>query len=108
MKKIIGLLMAMLCVVTFSTSAFADAGEIQPRAAQCPFLENCGRYGWNVTRVGRRPNGSSEVSCTHYAYGTDVITEYIVDYVGSCMFCGQSMAYQSTETEVVCHGRSHI
>lgn len=107
MKKFISLLMAVFCVAAFSMSAFADSTEIQPRAAECPF-DNCGRYGWNVTRVGRRANGSREVSCTHYAYGTDVITEYIVDYVGECMFCGQTMALESIETEVECHGRSHI
>lgn len=105
MKKFISLLMAVFCVAAFSMSVFADSTEIQPRAAECPF---CGSFGWSVERVGRRANGSTEVSCTHYQYGTDVITEYIVDYLGKCVVCGQTKAMQSTETEVECHGRSHI
>ncbi|MBT9673903.1 hypothetical protein GPK89_04040 [Gemmiger formicilis] len=105
MKKVTSLLMAIFCAFTFSMVAFADSAEVQPRAAECPF---CGSNGWSVTRVGRRANGSTEVSCTHYQYGTDVITKYIVDYSGSCYACGQTQATQSTETELVCHGRSHI
>lgn len=98
MKKVTSLLMAIFCAVTFSMAAFADSAEVQPRAAECPF---CGSNGWSVTRVGRRANGSTEVSCTHYQYGTDVITKYIVDYSGSCYACGQTQATQSTETELV-------
>jgi DNA-directed RNA polymerase subunit RPC12/RpoP len=104
-KKVVGLILSVLIVCTFCTSVFAAETSVQPRAAECPF---CGTYGWNVTYVGKTLSGSSEVSCSHYAYGTDVITNYTLIYQGKCRNCGQTMTLTSSDSSTECRGRSHI
>lgn len=82
--------------------------DIQPCAAECP-NDKCKRFGWNVKKIARTEDGSEEVKCTHFQYGTDVINYYVVTYEGKCMFCGTSKTMQSRESDPpVCNGRSHI
>lgn len=108
MKKLISLIVTVFCVGMFALSAFADAFGIQPCAAECP-NDKCNRFGWNVKKIARTEDGSEEVKCTHFQYGTDVINYYVVTYEGKCMFCGTSKTMQSRESDPpVCNGRSHI
>lgn len=81
MKKIIGLLMAMLCVVTFSTSAFA----IEPRrGSQCPLCEGMGFH--QTLRYEHEDTGSPR-TCRVCGYTTNVM-EVTVHYDGYCTSCG--------------------
>ena len=94
MKKIIVLLMAMICVATFSMSAFAEDGIAQPRIAQnCP---NCGRGGLVERKLGERQEAEYD-TCCHGLKGFD---KYLVTYNVMCVKCSANCGYSEPSYEV--------
>lgn len=104
MKKIIGLLMAMLCVVTFSMSVFAESGQIQPRRLECP---ECGHFSVVSVKQGQGTARNRQEKCIHYTQGMDEVmdvVEYYKDVCGSCVYESAVYEVDTGEDIRICHG----
>lgn len=104
MKKFIGLLMAMLCVATFSMSAFAESGQIQPRRLECP---ECGHFSVVSVKQGQGTARNRQEKCIHYTQGMDEVmdvVEYYKDVCGSCVYESAVYEVDTGEDIRICHG----
>lgn len=95
-KRLLGVLLTLVLVMTGTSTAFAS--NVEPQALGCP---QCGTMGNPLVTKNRIFQHYETFPCAHGATGKDRYAVYEVVQVSRCKACGYEISRIETEDHVL-------